>query len=90
MPLLKKAGIYTHTNISSPEPETNHCPGNGLNHMCIIECPNDHKISPSIEFWSSHKLVTQLVTQQIVDSYLPNLTQEKFDTKQNGLIMILS
>ena len=36
--------------MSIPGPATNHCPENGLDHMCTIECPNDHKISPSSEF----------------------------------------
>ena len=36
--------------MSIPVPATNHCPGNGLNHMHIVECPIDHKISPSLEF----------------------------------------
>ena len=40
--------------MSIPEPVTNHCPGNGLNHMQIIECPIDHKIFPSSEFWRAH------------------------------------
>ena len=63
MPLLKYTHTHTHiyiyiyiytlTNISIPGPATNHSPENGLNHMHIIECPNDHKICPSLEFWSS-------------------------------------
>ena len=60
--------IYTYTNRDIPGP------GNGLNHMCIIECLNDHKISPPSEFWSSLQLVTQLVMQLSADSYLPNST----------------
>ena len=29
--------------MSIPGPSTNHYPENGLIHMCIVECPNDHK-----------------------------------------------
>ena len=39
--------IYIYTNISILGPATKHCPENGLNLMRVMECPNDHKISPS-------------------------------------------
>ena len=29
--------------MSIPRPATNHCPENGLIHMCTVECSDDHK-----------------------------------------------
>ena len=59
--------IHTYINIGTPGPANNHCLGYGLNHMRIIECPNDYKISFLKVLESSLHCITQLVTQLSAD-----------------------
>ena len=39
--------VYMHASIAIPGLVTNHCPGNGLNHLCIVACPDAYIIFPS-------------------------------------------
>ena len=42
--------VHIYTNMYIPGPATKHYQGNGLNHMCAMECSSDHKIPHSSEF----------------------------------------
>ena len=39
--------VYIHASIATPRLAANHYPGNGLDHLHIVECPNVHIIFPS-------------------------------------------
>ena len=54
--------MYTYTKMSIPGPATNHCPGNGLDHKCTMECPMAIK---SFLSYSSSEL-TSYVTQVVI------------------------
>ena len=45
--ILMSRPVYMHVSIATPELPTNHCPGNGLNNLHIVEHPDVHIIFPS-------------------------------------------
>ena len=76
--------IYAHTNVSIPGPATNHCPENVLNHMCVIEHPNDHKTSPSsvLHLTSTHNSTGYATECWLIATKLYVSTQVKSDTRE--------
>ena len=39
--------VYMHASKATPDLAANHHPGNGLDHLRIVECPDTHIIFPS-------------------------------------------
>ena len=69
--------IYIYIYIYIPGPATNHCPENGFNHMCIIECPKT--ITSFLPLSSGEFTLTSNSTFYATESRLISLKLKDFD-----------
>ena len=73
--------------MSFPGLATNYCLENRLNHMCIMECSSDHKISHSSKFRLTLKCNS---TCYMTECSLYSYQTQVFDKKKCSFLALLS